>query len=171
VNHQGADIPDIELVIQFGVPASLSIFNQRAGRAGRSAHVKAQAVLLVEKSMFKRKKKKRPGGKHTMKPDDSSSESDVESSLSGSDSEPKEIPETIVALSDDGKEWGKKVEESLRGYITTSGCRTAFGDKYFDNPPRRHNTEQLSTIDAHCDECDNCLAHHQARSITTIIQP
>jgi superfamily II DNA/RNA helicase len=116
VNHQGTDIPDIELVIQFGVPASLSIFNQRAGRAGRagrSAHVKAQAVLLVEKSMFKQKKKKKLGGKHTTKPNDSSSESDVESSLSGSESEPEEIPKTIVALSDDGKEWAKKVEESL----------------------------------------------------------
>jgi hypothetical protein len=42
-----------------------------------------------------------------MKPNDSSSESDVESSLSGSDSEPEEIPKTIVALSDDGKEWAK----------------------------------------------------------------
>jgi len=56
--QQGADIPDIEQVIQFGVPSSLLVWIQRAGRAGRSPNINAQAILMVEKSMFQRKKVK-----------------------------------------------------------------------------------------------------------------
>ncbi|KAF6740968.1 P-loop containing nucleoside triphosphate hydrolase protein [Ephemerocybe angulata] len=52
----GADIPDIVQVIQLGVPTSLSVWVQRAGRAGRLPSIQAQAILLVEKSVFKRKK-------------------------------------------------------------------------------------------------------------------
>lgn len=123
------------------MPASLSIFSQRAGRAGRSANIKARAILLAEKSMFKRKKKKRPGGKRIKRPDESSSESDENTSGSGSETE-----------SDDGKEWGKKVDENLREYISTTGCRTIVSDKYFNNPPRPppelHWTGKLHLVQA-----------------------
>ncbi|KAJ7604308.1 hypothetical protein DFH06DRAFT_922515, partial [Mycena polygramma] len=44
---QGADIAEIELIIQFGVPSSLSVWTQRAGRAGRSPEVHARAILLI----------------------------------------------------------------------------------------------------------------------------
>lgn len=144
------------------MPASLSVFSQRAGRAGRSANIKAHAFLLAEKSMFKRKKKKKPGGKRVKKPDETSSESDGNSSGSGSE-----------MGSDDGKEWGKKVDENLREYISTTGCRTIVNDKYFNNPPRpspeflRPGKSYLvtsvsaqlicKTEGAHCDVCDNCL--------------
>jgi hypothetical protein len=40
-----------------------------------------------------------------------------------------------VVGSDDGKEWGKKVDENLCEYIPTTGCRTIVNDKYFNNPP------------------------------------
>ncbi|KII82643.1 hypothetical protein PLICRDRAFT_677307 [Plicaturopsis crispa FD-325 SS-3] len=55
----GADIPDITRVIQFGLCKSLSIWTQRAGRAGRSPGLHATAYLLVQKSMFKRRKRKK----------------------------------------------------------------------------------------------------------------
>jgi superfamily II DNA/RNA helicase len=168
--YQGADIPDIELVIQFGVPASLSIFSQRAGRAGRSPHIKAHAVLLVEKSMFKRKKKK-VGANQTKRlslDDGSSSESNSELSNSESDSERGSNehlpPRAIDSGVGDGKEWGKKVDASLREYITTTSCRNAVSDKYFDNPPFTSTltrdsdvSSQNHTISAQCDHCDNCL--------------
>lgn len=51
---QGLDIPDITLAVQFGVPMSLSVWLQRAGRAGRSPHVQARAILLVESSALQR---------------------------------------------------------------------------------------------------------------------
>ncbi|GLB46004.1 putative P-loop containing nucleoside triphosphate hydrolase protein [Lyophyllum shimeji] len=59
VAGMGADIPDIEQVIQFGVPSSLSVWIQRAGRAGRSPDINARAILLYEESMFKRKRKRK----------------------------------------------------------------------------------------------------------------
>ncbi|KAJ7579545.1 P-loop containing nucleoside triphosphate hydrolase protein [Mycena floridula] len=54
------DIADIEVVIQFGVPTSLTVFLQRIGRAGRLASLRTRAILLVQESMFKRRKKKKP---------------------------------------------------------------------------------------------------------------
>jgi bloom syndrome protein len=131
---QGADIPDIKLIIQFGIPSSLSVWNQRAGRAGHAANIHTHAILLVEKSMFKRKKKVKLGGKTcTKKPDESSSdESSCESDSSlGSGSEFEGI-----ARSDNQKVWVKKVDDDLRQYITTKDCRDCVNDAYFDNPPR-----------------------------------
>lgn len=50
--QKGCDISDIEEIIQYGCPDSLSVWVQRAGRAGRSPNVDATAVLLVEKSIM-----------------------------------------------------------------------------------------------------------------------
>ena len=49
-------------VIQFGIPSSLSVWIQRAGRAGRSPDINAHAILLVEKSMFQWRRKRRRKG-------------------------------------------------------------------------------------------------------------
>ncbi|KAK7021717.1 hypothetical protein R3P38DRAFT_2533652, partial [Favolaschia claudopus] len=56
----GCDIPHIEQVVQFMVPASLSIWMQRAGRAGRRFLIAARAILLVQPSVFKEVKPKDP---------------------------------------------------------------------------------------------------------------
>ena len=48
------DIPDVEFVVQFSVPSSLSIWMQRAGHAGQSPHLEATAILLVEWSVLQR---------------------------------------------------------------------------------------------------------------------
>ncbi|KAI0324315.1 P-loop containing nucleoside triphosphate hydrolase protein, partial [Cubamyces sp. BRFM 1775] len=55
----GADIPDIERVIQFGAPRSLTVWVQRAGRAGRSPGIRAEAILLAEVSVFHKQRKRR----------------------------------------------------------------------------------------------------------------
>ncbi|KAG6329679.1 hypothetical protein ID866_9410, partial [Astraeus odoratus] len=54
----GMDIPDIKMVIQFGVPCSLEVWTQRAGCAGCSPDLQAHAILMVEQAMFQQKKKK-----------------------------------------------------------------------------------------------------------------
>ncbi|KAJ7092198.1 P-loop containing nucleoside triphosphate hydrolase protein [Mycena epipterygia] len=132
----GADIPDIELVIQSGFPKSLSVWIQRAGRAGRSPDLQAHAILLVEESAFQRWKKRRQK-KPTLtnasdsESSDSSPNSDSESGANGA------VP-VAVAFSDvdDGKEWGKKVEDALRKYTSTRSCRRDVADEYFNNPAR-----------------------------------
>ncbi|KAJ3544609.1 hypothetical protein NMY22_g2725 [Coprinellus aureogranulatus] len=53
----GADIPDIKLIIQLGVPSSLAVWIQRAGRAARSPTLHGRAILLVEPSVFQVVKK------------------------------------------------------------------------------------------------------------------
>ena len=56
-NFQGCDIKDIGEVIQYGTPSSLDVWVQRAGRAGRQSDVNAHAILFVEPSIFRKKKK------------------------------------------------------------------------------------------------------------------
>jgi superfamily II DNA helicase RecQ len=51
-------MPYIEQVVQFMVPASLSIWMQRAGRAGRTFTIFARAILLVQPSVFQEVKTK-----------------------------------------------------------------------------------------------------------------
>ncbi|KAJ7718342.1 P-loop containing nucleoside triphosphate hydrolase protein [Mycena metata] len=156
----GADIRDIELIIQFGVPSSLSVWTQRAGRAGRSPELQARAILLVECSMFQRRKKRKRGatkGKAQSNPEPESSDSD-----SGSDSDQDERPipnahtdaatahdpaQQLTPEPADEQEWAKKVDPVLREYISTVNCRRDASDLHFNNPPR-------SPPSGEC--CDNC---------------
>ncbi|KAF8145811.1 P-loop containing nucleoside triphosphate hydrolase protein [Mycena galopus ATCC 62051] len=48
----GCNIPDIDLVVQWKLPGSVSIFVQRAGRAARAPGRTGLAVLLVEQSAY-----------------------------------------------------------------------------------------------------------------------
>jgi len=50
---QGTDIPDVDDVVQFMTPEALSVWIQRAGRAGRDGRL-SRAILLVEPSVAKR---------------------------------------------------------------------------------------------------------------------
>lgn len=133
---QGADIPDIEHVIQFGVPKSLSIWIQRAGRAGRSKSMKARATLLFEKSVFQRRRKR-----GTYKPNQPSNrvtrnaDLDIEGTLEDEGEEGDGVGDVDR---DDGREWVKTIDDDLRSYIEEkeSDCGCYFLDEFFDNPPR-----------------------------------
>ncbi|KAF8064097.1 P-loop containing nucleoside triphosphate hydrolase protein [Lyophyllum atratum] len=165
VAGMGADIPDIVQVIQFGIPSSLSVWIQRAGRAGRSPEINARAILLYEESMFKRKRRRRtkpapgafeegsdadPGIGHESEVDDHGEDNQGEDDEGPSDEE------------DDGKEWGKKVEENLRRWIETAHCRRDIADEYFDNPPeRKHPTGPC---------CDNCAVDYRLQSPKSMLQ-
>ncbi|KAF5313671.1 hypothetical protein D9611_010068 [Ephemerocybe angulata] len=48
----GCNIPDIDIVVQWKLPASVSSFVQRAGRAARGSGRTGLAVLLVEKAVY-----------------------------------------------------------------------------------------------------------------------
>ncbi|TFK17586.1 P-loop containing nucleoside triphosphate hydrolase protein [Coprinopsis marcescibilis] len=48
----GTNIPDVDVVVQWKLPSSLSAFVQRAGQAARQASRTGLAVLLVEKSAY-----------------------------------------------------------------------------------------------------------------------
>ncbi|KAJ7038353.1 P-loop containing nucleoside triphosphate hydrolase protein [Mycena alexandri] len=48
----GCNIPDIDVVVQWKLPASMSLFVQRAGRAARASGRTGVAILLVEPSAY-----------------------------------------------------------------------------------------------------------------------
>ncbi|KAJ7367234.1 P-loop containing nucleoside triphosphate hydrolase protein [Mycena albidolilacea] len=48
----GCNIPDIDVVVQWKLPASMSIFVQRPGRAARAHGSRGVAILLVEPSVY-----------------------------------------------------------------------------------------------------------------------
>ena len=50
--NQGCNIPDIDVVVQWKLPSSVSSFVQRAGRAARGKGCTGLALLLVEKSAY-----------------------------------------------------------------------------------------------------------------------
>ena len=98
-------------VIQFGVPLSLSVWIQHAGRAGRSPDINARAIMLAEKSMFqwrKKRSRKNAADDFDSKSDDSQSDGDDSGEEVDGDS--------------DKMEWGKKVEPELRQWIETEDC-------------------------------------------------
>jgi bloom syndrome protein len=90
--------------------------------------MQARAILLFEKSMFQRRKKKRKRGTGKDKSvpflDPDSSDSDGEEAV-------------CIAPMDDGMEWGKNVDPVMREYISTTLCRRDMTDRYFNNPLRR----------------------------------
>lgn len=49
---QGLDLPDIQVVVQWKVPASLNTIWQRFGRGARAEGTEADAVLIAEKHHF-----------------------------------------------------------------------------------------------------------------------
>ncbi|KAJ8481720.1 hypothetical protein ONZ51_g5811 [Trametes cubensis] len=124
----------------FGVPDTLSIWLQRAGRAGRSPTVQARAVMLVQMSVVQ----KVGGKKGTDAGRADESDTDFEEEEEKVQGEPTE--KTKV-------KYKKEVEEGLRTWIETKACRRAVADAYFDNPPR-----ETSAHPHQC--CDNCARRH-----------
>lgn len=89
-------------------------------RAGRSSHVQAQVILLVESSALQ----------------------GVDANIAEIvDGENNDEQEGIVT-------YRKKVEPALREWVETEDCRRDVADKFFDNPPG-HIPMNLTSIFPH----------------------
>ncbi|KAI0079102.1 P-loop containing nucleoside triphosphate hydrolase protein [Panus rudis PR-1116 ss-1] len=161
----GADIPDVERVIQFGAPKSLSVWVQRAGRAGRDIKIQAIAYILVEESAFQLQKTRKPramkdpsetlGGKVTQRT----------RRKKGAD-----VPTTKPAPQAPELEYKKKIDEDLRMFLESEKCRRVYLDEYFNNPPRSF----AIPMDICCDRCSHRYASELAmaeRPIHEAISP
>lgn len=104
---KGCDIDNVEQVVQFMVPKSLSIWMQRAGRGGRNRLIAARAILLVQPSVFQEVKA---------------------ASVKLKKAQPVE---SAVSEESDNVIYRKTVEEGLRDWIETEDCRRDVADEYF----------------------------------------
>jgi len=130
--YEGMDIPDIEQVVQFMVPSSLSIWTQRFGQAGRSGQP-AIAILLAESSAFQTKKK----NKTKASKDNAPSQIDIENI------KPEPQDDELVWSEDElddpdevgPVEYRKKLKDGMRQWITPLTCHRDISNNYFHNPP------------------------------------
>ncbi|KAF9033337.1 P-loop containing nucleoside triphosphate hydrolase protein [Panaeolus papilionaceus] len=136
----GADIPDIERVIQLGAPQSLSIWVQRAGRAGRSSDIKASAIMLAEESVFKAKGSKKKSPEASLQSPVADDEDMDEPMDEGS-----EYEDNVDVLRNEGEElgWVKTVDPDLRRWLEARGCRRDILDEFFGNPPERKGISSI----------------------------
>jgi superfamily II DNA helicase RecQ len=111
---KGCDIPNIKQVVQFMVPNNLSIWMQRAGRGGRNRLISAQAILLVQPSVFQEVK--------------------------ASSAKSKKAPVGSIQVEEsDNINYRKTVEEGLREWIEAEGCRRDVADEYFWDGSQRQS--------------------------------
>ncbi|KAJ7203576.1 P-loop containing nucleoside triphosphate hydrolase protein [Mycena pura] len=120
--------PPRALIFGTSNSSSLSVWTQRAGRAGRSPELQARAILLVECSMFQRRKKCKRGAGQAKAP--------------RHEPEPQQPTDAAPTQDPAQLEWGKKVDPVLREYISTVDCRRDASDGHFNNPPRSRNVDR-----------------------------
>ena len=115
--NEGMDITDIERVVQYMVPSSLSVFVQQFGRAGRSGQP-ALTILLVKPSVFQTVRKK-----------NSKKKKDVVIKV-------EDLDDAMVDSEAEGIEtkYKKTVEDGLRHWVETIACRRSIINGYFNIP-------------------------------------
>jgi superfamily II DNA helicase RecQ len=106
---QGADIPNVSLVIQWMLPGDLSIWVQRAGRAGRNGQP-ARAILMLEPTVFELSSK-------------------TQNITSGG-----EAGTDLGVATVDPSSFRKSCSPEMRRYIMADDCRRKVLDEYFSNP-------------------------------------
>ncbi|GBE83952.1 hypothetical protein SCP_0510110 [Sparassis crispa] len=163
----GMDIQDIIISVQYMLPSSLSVWLQRAGRAGRSGAL-AFAIFFVEPSVFQKKGAKKRSKKKTT----TEEEHELLEAIERLQVEPEQEGE----IAGTNVEYKKKTEQGLRDWIDAVDCRRHVTDRYFSNPPASPDLQALmKTVDSEgqqedvddtvfiCEQassfpcCDNCV--------------
>ena len=137
-------------VVQFTVPKTLDIWMQRGGRAGRDRSIRAEAILLVQPSIFQEISNKKGN-----------------TSL-GDSSEATESPQ-----------YQKEINDGLRQWIEAVICRRDVVDEYYDSGVPRsgmpnHDLNQHTFIytlvvplGICCDNCQRKAAGSESSQQTT----
>ena len=151
MKSKGADIPDVECVIQFGVPLTMSMWLQGAGRAGRNPSIQAEAIMLIEKSVFEMRKKKSKKDADVAADDEDNAE---ESGDKADDNDagvteeantvlavgPISVVETTGLAADccpdhSNMTFKKKIKGDLCTYLLWKECKRNVTDVLYDSPP------------------------------------
>ena len=111
---KGCDIPHVERVVQFTIPKSLDMWLQRGGRGGCDNSIHAEAILLVQPSVFQEVSNKK--GKT------------LESQEDGANDSPH---------------YRKEIHDGLRQWIEAIECRRDVVDEYYDSGVPRSGAPNL----------------------------
>ncbi|KAH9901535.1 P-loop containing nucleoside triphosphate hydrolase protein [Cubamyces lactineus] len=164
----GCNVKDVDIVVQWKLPKTLSSWVQRAGRAARSPHRTGLAVLLVERATYSidlrrpsvpkgplsitRTSSKPASGPSTSKPATSQVPKDypIKHGLSrGSTSMQDGVPtlptEEQAHLDLDAN------DEGLRVFVQATTCRRKIWAAVFESP------QQVTTAQSCCDICHPTL--------------
>lgn len=159
-NAQGCDIRDVEEVIRYGAPSSVSVLMQQLGRAGRDPTIWATGVVILEASVFqyrvipkpkskKSKSKAKGAGSAPASGDETGGSTDSEGDEGGKKSKKgkgkkgkgkrkkKDAPPQVdfVHLEPpEGFVWVKRIDVDVRRLYVCNECRRQFLSRYFGNP-------------------------------------
>ncbi|KAJ7731866.1 P-loop containing nucleoside triphosphate hydrolase protein [Mycena metata] len=157
----GCNIPDIDIVVQWKLPASVSIFVQRAGRAARAHGRTGIAILLVEPSAYtvdlkaELEKEHAPRGKKKVAPKGEESEAEKRKKAQdkklyaksrGVDRGAAGGKHDAILVADTPPLDPEATNEGLYVLIQTGTCRRAILTTIYNNKPA------VSTV-ACCDIC------------------
>jgi superfamily II DNA helicase RecQ len=119
----GQDLPGIAFVGHHRATDGLKAKTQFKGRAGRAGEP-SRFVMWVEPSVWPAKPK-------PIKKEDE----DDESGLPEPDAQDDLLEDDEDEDGQDGKRGRRKIDDDMRAYIQSKGCRRAFDDIYYSNPP------------------------------------
>ncbi|KAG8729575.1 hypothetical protein FRC10_003788, partial [Ceratobasidium sp. 414] len=162
---------DVRLMIQFGVPGSVTTYMQHAGQTGRKDGTRAQAIMMVTANQYQ-KALKLSSGKKDLQPDDivDPKTEDGEVAAIGDVLDELEVEdgvgdencsETEHISSKQGKKphhCSCEMDIDIARLIITQTCRVRVLDAAFNNP--LHNSSYDNKT------CDLCVAR-QARDEST----
>ncbi|KAF8723171.1 hypothetical protein AX14_009490 [Amanita brunnescens Koide BX004] len=158
----GCDIPHIVRVVQFSVPKSLDIWLQRGGRAGRDKSIHAEAILMVQPSVFQEvshKKSERDKSGPTKKTG-KTPEGDMTTEEQKKDPATKNVDDTATNT----PQYRKEIHDGLRMWIEAIICRRDIVDEYYDSGVPRLSESNKEYLDQSTYRrqgppgvcCDNC---------------
>ncbi|KAH9914216.1 P-loop containing nucleoside triphosphate hydrolase protein [Fomitopsis serialis] len=179
----GCNVPDVDVVIQWKLPATLSNFIQRAGRAARARNRTGIAILLVERSAYsinlqvtpqedesssaprsnkRRRGRKAPGppkdGRKKVPKDYAKRHGVNRGSSAGSNSDGILNPADQPKINHDAE------DEGLLAFVQSTQCRRKIWREIYECPASGHDT----TLPVPC--CDVCDASLLDRARPPVVQ-
>lgn len=142
MSPQGCDFSDIEEVIHYGAPKSITTLVQRIGRAGRDPTISAKAIILYPANAFRlfslTSKSKTSAAASDARTAGGTEEDVPQTSIKGKgkaskkQSPPELAPGQINPPA--GWKWGATLDIDVRKLYVWLECRQEFLDVYFNNP-------------------------------------
>ncbi|KAH9839458.1 P-loop containing nucleoside triphosphate hydrolase protein [Rhodofomes roseus] len=170
----GCNVPDVDRVVQWKLPATLSNFIQRAGRAARARNRTGIAILLVERSAYSINLQTRPAEQDEPEPKTSKGKQRARKSHGPPKSTRQKTPknyakrhgidrgssagpshDTVLDPADNPIVDHEAADEGLLAFVQSTQCRRKIWQEMYESPLSEAAT--ASAIVPCCDICDSSL--------------